>query len=165
MRRVIGLWAWAYLVWTVLTWTFTLEQVLCGVAAAAVVAVALAPLGEVSGPWALLRPGRLMVVLRILATAAGRSVVANLRLSRRIWAPSRPLESGMVVVPTHQRTDGGLTAVALITSLIVDDQFVDLDRARGLLQYHAVSVPSRDPVEASRVINMPVERLLEGGRE
>ena len=48
--RLIGLWCWAYLVWALLTWTLTVEQVLFGAAIALAVAVALAPVGEVAGP-------------------------------------------------------------------------------------------------------------------
>ena len=68
--RLIGLWCWAYLVWALLTWTLTIEQVLFGVLIAAAVAVALAPLGEVPGPWRLLRPRALAGGAWLLAAAA-----------------------------------------------------------------------------------------------
>jgi len=54
--RLTGLWCWAYLVWVLLTWTLTVEQLLFGAVVAIAVALALAPLGEVAGPWRLLRP-------------------------------------------------------------------------------------------------------------
>jgi multicomponent Na+:H+ antiporter subunit E len=66
----------------------------------------------------------------------------------------------MVVVPTGARTDGELAAVGLLTSLIVDNQIVDLDRERHELQYHAVDVPPPDPDQARAGINEPVERFL-----
>jgi multicomponent Na+:H+ antiporter subunit E len=59
------------------------------------------------------------------------------------------------------RTDGGLAAVGLITSLIVDNQITDVDRGHDLLQYHAVSVPEGDREQARDAVNGPVERLLE----
>lgn len=160
MRRVIALSVWAFGVWVLLTWTRTLEQLLVGAVIAVAVGAVLAPLGEVIGPWALLRPRRLLGVVRLLGIVPVRIVVANVRLARRIWAPSRPLSSGMVVVPTRERSDGGLTTVGLITSLIVDNQLVDLDRGTHRLQYHAVAVPSRDPEKASEAINAPLERRL-----
>ncbi len=107
---------------------------------------------------------------RALGLAAGTLrgiVVANLKLSRLILTPSLPLRSGMVIVPTAARSDGGLAAVGLITSLIVDNQIVDVDRARHLLQYHAVCVPEGGREQAREAINGPVERMLEpltGGR-
>ncbi len=167
-RRVLALFCWAFLVWVLLTWTLTLEQILAGAAAAAAVALALAPLGGVAGPWRLLAPRRLAAVCALVAMAAVRIVTANLRLSRLIWSPRIPLRSGMVITPTAQRSAAGLTAVGLITSLIVDNQLVDLDPSRAQLQYHAVEVPEGGPEQIRAKINGPVEDLLaatgEGGR-
>jgi multicomponent Na+:H+ antiporter subunit E len=160
VTRVIALGIWCFAAWLVLTWMFTFEQLAFGVAISLAAALALAPLGPVARPWLVADPRRLLGVLRLALTVLGQMVVANLRLSRRIWSPSLPLRSGMVIVPTEERTDGGLTAVGLITSLVVDNQIVDLDRERRLLQYHAVSVPEGGPDEVREAINGPVERLL-----
>jgi multicomponent Na+:H+ antiporter subunit E len=159
--RLIGLWCWGYLVWALLTWTLTVEQVLFGAVIAAAVAVALAPLGEVAGPWRLLRPRALAGGALLLLAAAGRVLLANLRLSRRIWDPRRPLASGMVITPTRERTDGGLAAVGVISSLIVDNQITDLDARCHELQYHAVEVPEGGLEQAREQINGPIEDLLE----
>jgi multicomponent Na+:H+ antiporter subunit E len=161
MRRLVALAAWIFLAWGVLTWTFTLEQMLFGVGFAFVVAAALMPLGELRGPWWLAHPRRLAAIIWLLLQAARRVLMANLRLSARIWNPHLPLSSGMLIVPTEARTDGGLAAVGLITSLIVDNQITDLDRGHHLLQYHAVSVPEGDREEARDAVNGPVERLIE----
>jgi len=88
-------------------------------------------------------------------------VRANVELACRIWAPSRPLSSGMVIVPTHARSPGALTAVGLLSSLIVDNQIVDVDRRRHQLQYHAVVVPAGGPRERRAAVNGPIERMLE----
>jgi multicomponent Na+:H+ antiporter subunit E len=162
-RRVCALAVWAYGVWLLLTWTVTAEQLLFGAVLALIVAVALAPLGPVVGPWRLLQPARLLAIARLAGYAAVHIVRANLGLARRIWSPSRPLRSGMLVVATGARTDGELAATAVIASLIVDNQIVDLDRSERVLQYHAVAVPeSGDPAES---INAPVERRVAGVRK
>jgi multicomponent Na+:H+ antiporter subunit E len=161
-RRVIHLWVWTFAVWILLTWTpFTALQEGFGAALALVIALAVAPLGPVAPPWRLLTPRRLPAVGWLVVVGLARIVAANLKLARRIWAPSRPLASGMVVVPTAMRTPGELTAVALISSLIVDNQIVDLDVARRRLQYHAVAVPAGDAQARRAAINGPVERLVE----
>lgn len=164
-RRIVALSCWAYLVWVLLTWTLTLETQLFGVGFALAVAACLAPLGEVAGPWQLLRPRRLAGAIRLALAAAGRIVLANLGLSRLIWhprllRPDGPLRSGMVIVPTRYESAGQLAAVGLITSLIVDNQITDLDRSRRELQYHAVVVPEGGPEQARGQINGPVERWL-----
>lgn len=158
--RLLALWCWAYLVWVLLTWTLTAEQLLLGAGVAAAVALALAPLGEVAGPWVLLRPRALVGGAWLLVAAAGRVLLANLRLSRRIWDPRRPLASGMVITPTREREDWGLAAVGVISSLIVDNQITDLDVRAQELQYHAVAVPDGDAEQARARINGPVEELL-----
>lgn len=152
---------WCMLVWVLLTWTATFEQAAFGVAVSVVVAAALAPFGPVVPPWRLLEPRRAWAVLCLLVTSLRRVVVANVRLAARIWAPSRPLRSGMVIVPTTQRTVFGLTVVGLLTSLVVDNQIVDVDRERRELAYHAVSVPEGGPQQARAQINEPVERFLD----
>jgi multicomponent Na+:H+ antiporter subunit E len=161
LSRLIGLWCWAFLVWALLTWTLTVEQLLFGAVISLVVAVALAPLGEVAGPWRLLRPRALAGGAWLLVAAAGRVLLANLRLSRRIWDPRRPLASGMVITPTRERTGWGLAAVGIISSLIVDNQITDVDGRAHELQYHAVAVPEGDAERARAQINGPVEDLLE----
>ncbi len=64
----------------------------------------------------------------------------------------------MLVVPTDLKSDGGITVIGLLGSIIVDHQLVDLEPGR--LQYHAVWVASEDPIEARERINGQLERLL-----
>jgi multicomponent Na+:H+ antiporter subunit E len=153
VKRWLAVFCWAELTWTLLTWTATAEQIGVGVAVSAAAAFACAPLGDVAGPWVLLDPRRAWALLRLGAVSAVRVVRANLSLTRRIWSRTVPLPSGMVITPTRARTDGELTAVGLITSLIVDSQLVDLDRYRHELQYHVVAVGGDPP-------NAAVEELV-----
>ena len=99
--------------------------VVVGAAAAAVVATLLAPLGPVLAPWALLRPRRLAGLVRTARYVVVSMIGANNSLSRRIWSRSRPLIPGMVIVPTEMKTEGELTTVGVLTSLIVDNQIID----------------------------------------
>jgi len=161
IRRVAALTGWAYLAWLLLTWTRTLEQQLAGLALALALAVLLAPLGDVAAPWRLLERRRLLAVARLAAVSFGRIVMANIDLARRVWSPSRPLHTAMVIVPTTQRTDGGLTATGLITSLIVGNQVVDVDRRRHELQYHVIDAPHGNRKHPEEDINAPIERLID----
>jgi multicomponent Na+:H+ antiporter subunit E len=160
--RVASLASWLFGIWVLLTWSpFTLEQELFGAVLSIVVAAVIAPFGGVVPPWRLLEPRRLLALVWLIADTLVRIVVANVKLAYRIWAPSRPLQSGMLIVPTHARSPGGLTAVGLISSLIVDNQIVDLDGRSHHLQYHAVTVPKGGPAARRAAINGPVERRLE----
>lgn len=144
--------------WVLLTWTRTTEVLLVGAFASAVVGFSLAPFGEPARPWRLFAPRRAYHAVVLLLRAIPRIVTANVSLARRIWAPSRPLASGMVRVPTRVRTHGGLCAVGVVTSLIVDNQIVDVDRSKDELLYHAVEVPSGDRQSRYEAINALVER-------
>jgi multicomponent Na+:H+ antiporter subunit E len=156
-QPVMALTVWAFAVWILLTWTATVENLLVGAAVALVCGFALAPLGEVVGPWSVLKPHRLAALAMLAASCAVHIVVANLSLTRRILAPSRPLRSGMLIVATEARSDGELAATGLLTSLVVDNQFVDLDRGRHRLQYHAMAVPDGPARES---VNAPIERRV-----
>ena len=156
-RRFAAVFVWAFGFWLLLTWTVPAEQLIFGACLAALVALAMAPLGDVAAPWAVLKPRRLAAVAVLFGASLGRIVRANMSLARRILLPSRPLRSGMIIVPTKARTDGELAATGLITSLIVDNQIVDLDRSERELQYHAVAVPEGD---RAAEVNAPTERLV-----
>ncbi len=158
--RVLYTGVWAYAVWLVITWTATAEQLIFGAVLSLLVGLALAPLGDVAAPWRVLDPRRAVALATLLVTCAVRIVRANVSLAHRILAPSRPLRSGMVVVPTTMRTDAGIGATGLVTSLIVDNQIVDVDTDRHVLQYHAVAVPEGDDQQKAEQINAPIERLL-----
>jgi multicomponent Na+:H+ antiporter subunit E len=156
----LALTLWCYACWVLLTWTATLEFLATGLLVALVVAAVLAPFGDTVRPWALIRPRRMARAL-VLAGEVGWNIArANVDLARRIWSPHMPLATGMVVVPTRERSDGGLAGVGLLTSLVVDNQVVDVDRARGELLYHCVEVPEGDAETRYQAINGRVERRI-----
>ncbi|WP_345635876.1 Na+/H+ antiporter subunit E [Rugosimonospora acidiphila] len=160
MSRWWAIFWWAYLVWTVLSWTLSAEQVIVGLALSALTASVCARLGPAAGPWTLLRPRRIAALVRLAGIVVARVVVANARLSRRIWSPHIPLRSGMLIVPTGVSGDAALATVGVLTSVIVDSQLVDLDRDRRQLQYHAVWIDLAEARHNHDRINGPVERQL-----
>lgn len=151
---------WCYLVWVLLTWTLTLEQQLIGLTIALVTAVALMPLGNVPGIWLLLRPRSLLALLLLFCGSTFRVIQANISLARRILSPSLPLHAGMTIVTTEYAEAAGLGAVGIVTSLVVDNQIVDLDPQRNRLQYHCVNVPSGGQQAKRAAINGATERQL-----
>lgn len=160
LARWAAYWPWCYLSWLAITWDKSAEQIVFGAVASVIVAAALTPLGPALQPWLLLDPRRWWVLLRTAVYVLAHLAAANVSLARRIWSPSRPLKPGMVIVPTQARSDGELTALAMLTSLIVDNQIVDLDRRSHQLQYHAVWCGSPKPQDNRAKINGPLERLL-----
>lgn len=161
MTRWLAAFGWAYLTWTVLSWTASVEAIVVGLVLSALAALACAPLGPLAGPWEVLSPRRAPALGRLGGHVLIRMITANIAMTRRIWTPRRPVPSGMLIVPTSARTDGEYAAVGVLTSVIVDSQLVDLDRQRSELQYHAVAVDSTDPAANRSRINEPVETRIE----
>lgn len=153
----ISVFALCYFVWTLLTWTLTLENLTVGAAVSVLVTAAMSPLLADTGTIRI-TPRRIAKAVMLGALVAKNIVVANVVLARRIWSPSRPIRTGMVVVPTKVRSDAGLCAVGVITSLIVDNQIVDVDRARHTMLYHAIVVPDADA--AYDDVNGPVDQRV-----
>lgn len=122
-------------------------------------ALVVSPLGPVARPWLLADLRCLGRVVVLAGICLVRIVRANVMLARRVWSPSLPLRSGMLVFPTKMKSDGAVTAVALVSSVIVDNQIVDMEPGR--VQYHAIWVESTDPEEAYEAINGSLERLLQ----
>ncbi len=162
MKRVAALFVWCLATWIVLTWTATIEQAAFGVGISLVVAVALAPLGNVVRPWCLLSPRVLWRMGRLTIFVLVQIARANVSLAWRVWHRRPALESGLVVTPTRMRSDAGLAAVGLLSSLIVDNQIVDVDRGSHELLYHAVTVPEGGRVSAYHDINEGLETILLG---
>lgn len=164
LRRAAALAVWAYGFWLLITWTATAEQLISGALLAIAVCVAMAPLGEVAAPWCLADPRRLVALVQLVGAAAVMVVRANLMLTARIWRPSRPMRSGMLVLPSRARSDGVVALSGLVNSLIVENQIVDLDRRQHRVQYHVMDVPSGAQKRRAEAINAPVERLVHGVR-
>lgn len=164
LRHAFAIAIWAFAAWLLITWTATAEQLTFGALLAIAIGLVLAPLGAVVAPWRLLDPRRLVALARLVGSVAAQIVRANLVLASRIWRPSRPLRSGMVVLPTRARSDGVIAASALITSLVVENQFVDLDRRKHRVQYHVMDKPEGSQRQRSAAVNAPVEALVHGVR-
>lgn len=168
LLRWFAMAVWLWLLWILLTWTATREQLLYGTVFAVVLAVPLSALGEVGRPWRLFSPLRWPAVAKLGVIYVRRLVAANVSLSRRIWAPSRPLRSGMVVFPDPTSGDGALTALGIVSSTVVDNQLVDVHRNEGeesdepvQLQYHGVWITSADPADNADAITDGMPQLFD----
>jgi multicomponent Na+:H+ antiporter subunit E len=156
----VAIWVWCMVAWTLLTWSASVEQLLTGALVSAAVAGCLSRLGGAVRPWRLLYPSRLRRLLALAGTVLWQSLRASARLALRAWSPGPPVRPGMLVVPTGARTAAEHTAVGLLSSLVVDNQLVDVDPERHTLQYHAVWVSDVDRQANRRRINGPIERWL-----
>jgi multicomponent Na+:H+ antiporter subunit E len=157
-QRWVALLGWCFAAWLLLSGTTTRDSLLAGLVVAGLVAAALAPLGTVVGPWTLVSPARIGPQLKLAGRVLVGITTANLDLVRRTWALPRPdVTPGMVSIPTRARTDAELTAVGTLTSLVVDNQFVDVDRSTDELLFHCMAVPTGGPEARRKEISAAVE--------
>jgi multicomponent Na+:H+ antiporter subunit E len=161
IRRTTALAAWCYLVWLLLTLTPTVEVLLVGVPISVLCAALLAPLAPAAGPWRLLRPVTAARWLRGSVRLGASIVRANVAMARLVWSSSVRPPSGMVVVPSRTDDSDLLATVGLLSSLVVDNQVVDVDPSRSQLLYHCVRVPPED-ADAYERVNGPVEHVVTG---
>jgi hypothetical protein len=124
-RNAMALFGWSCLGWIILTWTRTPEQLIFGAVVAVAVAVALA-LGHLSVPGGSFTPRSAPRHLRLVLVTAGRIVMANVKLSARIWSPRRLLYSPSEEPSAHAgarspKEVGHLLNLALINGRPVND--------------------------------------------
>jgi multicomponent Na+:H+ antiporter subunit E len=137
----LSLFCWCLPLWLLLSGTVSTEVLVTGVAVAVFSTWVLVPLGGVRGPSALLRPKRVLPVAKLAGTLSWQVCRANLVMARRVWSREPPPRTGMVVVTTQARGLGPVAAVGLLTSLVVDNQVVDVDLASNQMLYHCLDVP------------------------
>ena len=157
MARTRGLAAWCFLAWLMLSLSVSVESLVTGLVLSLGAAAALSPLGEVPGPWTLLRPRRVGATAPPGGWAGGRLHARE--------PPDGPARVDAPPAAAHgdgrrrdaARTDGQVGAVGLLTSLVVDNQVIDVDLDERTMLYHCVEVPRGEPYDA---VNGPVERRL-----
>ena len=142
-----------FLMWLLLTQSFSPGQVVMG----GVVAI----LGTQA--MAALRPDRSTIrsvpaVIKLAGVVAVDIVRSNLAVASIILFPRQERVSGFVRLPVDLRNRHGLTLLALIITATPGTCWVDFDRARGILLVHVLDLIDED--EWIRLIKRRYEALL-----
>ena len=142
-----------FLMWLLLTQSFSPGQVVLG----GVVAI----LGTQA--MAALRPDRSTIrsvsaVFKLAGIVAADIVRSNLAVASIILFPRQERVSGFVRLPVDLRNRHGLTLLALIITATPGTCWVDFDRARGILLVHVLDLIDED--EWIRLIKRRYEALL-----
>jgi multicomponent Na+:H+ antiporter subunit E len=111
-------------------------------------------------PWRVLAPRRLTALARLVGRTLWHVSGANVDLARRIWTPSLPITPGVVIVPTRMTGDAGLTTMGVLTSLVVDNQVIDLNPSASTALFHCIEVPGDTVDERRAAINGPTEQAI-----
>jgi len=122
--------------WLLLTRSFSVGQVLMGIAVAVVIPLLMAPLRP--------RPGRLRrwgLLLRLILRV-GRDVLrSGLQVAVGVWrASSHPPRGTFVVVPLSLRDEHALAALSMITAVVPGTVWTELAPDRSALLLHVFNL-------------------------
>lgn len=142
-----------FLMWLLLTQSFSPGQVVLGGIVAILATHAMAAL----------RPERSRIrsvpaVFKLAGSVAADIVRSNLAVASIILFPRQERVSGFVRLPVDLRNRHGLTLLALIITATPGTCWVDFDRARGILLVHVLDLV--DEEEWIRLIKRRYEALL-----
>jgi multicomponent K+:H+ antiporter subunit E len=142
-----------FLIWLLLTQSFSPGQILLGGIVALLATHAMAALrperSEVRAPWAL---------LKLAGIVAIDIVRSNLAVAAIVLFPRPERVAGFVRVPIELRNRHALTLLALIITATPGTVWVEFDRGRGILLIHVLDLVDED--QWSRLIKARYEALL-----
>jgi multicomponent K+:H+ antiporter subunit E len=90
------------------------------------------------------RLARPFLALRFAARIAWDMLLANVAVARRVVGPLAQLHPAFIEVPLDLRDPFAATVLGSIVSLTPGTVSIDLDRARWVLQVHALDAPDPD---------------------
>ena len=160
MSRRIVLFIFAFLIWILLSWKVTYQDLLVGVFVSAFVAFMIGDM-FVQRPHVFSHPERYFWFMVYVPVLLWECIKANVDVAYRVTHPRRPINPGIVKVKTSLRSDTGLTFLANSITLTPGTLSVDINQEKGCLYIHWIDVKSKDIEAASERIVKRFERILE----
>jgi multicomponent K+:H+ antiporter subunit E len=128
-----------FVMWLLLTQTFSAGQVLLGLGVAVLATRATAALKpEMSA----VRSPR--AIARLAAAVVADVIRSNLAVASIVLSPRRRHQSGFVRLPLELRDRNGLALLAIIITATPGTAWVDFDRKRGSLLIHVLDLVDED---------------------
>ena len=114
-----------FIIWLLLTWSFTWEDVLVGAVLSVIVALLVGDFLP-TRPARLIAPLRWIVMLVYMPYFLYYCVRANLDVAYRVLHPAMPIRPGIVKVHTHLKSGLGITFLATSITLTPGTLVVDV---------------------------------------
>ncbi len=150
----------AFAVWCLLSWPPGPWQLAAGAAVSLLTAGVMGGM-FITRPHMFAHPGRILrFVFHYVPVFTWELVKANFDVAYRVLHPALPIKPGIVVMKTGLRSDTGLTFLANSITLTPGTLTVEVDREKGLLYVHWISVKGRDVESATRGIGGRFEPIL-----
>ena len=148
-----------FVLWLLLTGSFSTDEIITGVLVAVVAAVATPRLAIFSG-FKLVRTAPLSII-RYLFSFSVALIRANFDMARRVLTPSLPLKPAIVEVQTSLQSDLGKLLLANSITLTPGTLTIDVIGDRMLVHWIDAR-PGEDLVHATNEIAAGFERDIKG---
>jgi multicomponent Na+:H+ antiporter subunit E len=159
MRSRIILFILAYIVWALLCWMPTWQDLLAGLFIAAFVAYLTGDLFPRKFGL-LLDFKRYLLALYYVPVFLWECIKANIDVAYRVVHPDLPIKPGIVKIKTNLKSDVALTFLANSITLTPGTMCVDIDKEKGILYIHWIYVRDDRLEEATSLIAGKFEKIL-----
>ncbi len=159
MKSRIILFILGFIIWVLITFSLSLDNVVVGVLVSSLVAFLTGDLFT-RRPHAFKHAERYFWFLYYVPIFVWECFKANLDVAYRVLHPKLPVRPGIVKVKTALKSDTALTFLANSITLTPGTLTVDIDKDKGILYVHWIYVCSKNTEEATKRIVYRFERIL-----
>ena len=156
MRKIVLI-LFAFILWLLLTWSFTLQSMAAGAAAALLVGLLFGNF-FVEKAGLLFDPRRWFWALVYIPVFLWEMTKANFDVAYRVLHPKLPIDPGIVKVKTNLKSEMGI--VFLANSITLTPGTFTVDLKGQYLYIHCIKVKSTELAEASHEIVDRFEKFL-----
>lgn len=145
-------------IWLLLTYPFSVQELLAGMAAAVIIALLPTGAGQVMRE-VRVSPRAIAAAIAYVFVFLGALIRANLDVAFRVLKPSLPISPGIVQIRTSLKTP--LARTLLANSITLTPGTITVDARGDLFYVHWISVADEDIDATTRKIVGNFERYLE----
>ena len=149
-----------YLIWVLLTWRFTAQELIAGAFVSAAVAFTTSSFFIHESAFWLLRPQRFLALAAYFPVFLSELVKANLDVAGRCFGGCRDVNPGIIKVPVGLKSDYGQAMLANSITLTPGTITLDIAEQAGQTWYyiHWIDVKEMDREKAGERIKGRLEK-------
>jgi multicomponent Na+:H+ antiporter subunit E len=149
----------AYILWSLLSFSFDWQHATVGFFVALLVSASVGDMfTDQANKWfEIHRYGWFLVYIAVFTW---QCIKANFDVACRVLNPRLPINPGIIKVKTKLKTETALTFLANSITLTPGTFSVDVDKRKGYLYIHWIDIKTRNVDEASEIIVSKFEKIL-----
>ena len=152
-----------YALWVLLTWSFTVQELVAGAVVSFAAALFAARFFIHENPGWLLNPAKVFSAIGFWCfTFVGELIKANVNMAKICFGGCKNINPGIVKIPTGMKSDYGIAAVANSITLTPGTITMEVaaDEDQNYLYVHWIDVTETDPEKAGEAIKGTLEAGL-----